>query len=73
MKSHPVTPNSCKDFTRVINICASYLLPDGESNMAVMDIHMVSGYYPDKESLAELENDIALGKFNVHHIPSYYV
>ena len=30
--------------------------------MAVMDIHMVSGYYPDKDGLAELENDIDLGK-----------
>ncbi|XP_029039421.1 murinoglobulin-1-like [Osmia bicornis bicornis] len=37
-----------------ITICARYKLADGESNMALIEIGMISGYVPDRESLQSL-------------------
>lgn len=41
-----------------INICTSYKLPDEESNMALLEIDMISGFVADKSSLnALLQNN----------------
>nr|XP_012138167.1 PREDICTED: murinoglobulin-1-like [Megachile rotundata] len=37
-----------------VTICARYKLADGESNMALLEIGMISGYVPDRESLQSL-------------------
>lgn len=44
-----------------IDVCVSYLNDDGESNMAVVELEMVSGFIPSKGSLKELEQDKGLG------------
>ncbi|KAF2362522.1 Alpha-2-macroglobulin thiol-ester bond-forming [Trinorchestia longiramus] len=38
----------------IIKACASYLLNDGESNMAVIEVTLVSGYIPDKKDLKRI-------------------
>ncbi|XP_072038714.1 uncharacterized protein [Amphiura filiformis] len=38
-----------------INICTSYSGPDSTSNMALVQIKLISGFYPDKASLAALK------------------
>lgn len=45
-------PNSCKK--RKIRVCASYLLNDEESNMAVIEVTLVSGYIPIKDDLKRI-------------------
>ncbi|XP_064089812.1 alpha-1-inhibitor 3-like [Macrobrachium nipponense] len=40
--------------TKRISACADYLLPDGASNMAVIEVNLVSGYIPEKEDLKKL-------------------
>ncbi|XP_076068702.1 alpha-1-inhibitor 3-like isoform X2 [Oratosquilla oratoria] len=40
--------------TKEIKICSAYLLPDEKSNMAVIEINLVSGYIPDKQDLKQL-------------------
>ncbi|XP_070557715.1 alpha-2-macroglobulin-like isoform X2 [Ptychodera flava] len=42
-------PNCSGD--RSLSICARYLGEDDSSNMAVIEVKMVSGYYPDKDDL----------------------
>ncbi|CAK9797027.1 Mug1 [Anthophora quadrimaculata] len=37
-----------------ITVCARYKLADGESNMALLEIGMISGYFPDIKSLYSL-------------------
>ncbi|KAK4317436.1 hypothetical protein Pmani_011444 [Petrolisthes manimaculis] len=37
--------------TKNVKACVTYVLPDGKSNMAVMEINLISGYIPDKEDL----------------------
>ncbi|CAK9803715.1 Mug1 [Anthophora plagiata] len=37
-----------------ITVCARYKLADGESNMALLEIGMMSGYFPDIKSLYSL-------------------
>ncbi|XP_063601516.1 alpha-2-macroglobulin-like protein 1 [Penaeus indicus] len=34
-----------------IRACAAYLLPDGESNMAVIEVNLISGFIPVKDDL----------------------
>lgn len=40
--------------TKRITACASYRLPDGASNMVVIEVDLISGYIPDKVDLKEL-------------------
>ncbi|CAL4154476.1 unnamed protein product, partial [Meganyctiphanes norvegica] len=40
--------------TKRIKTCASYLLPDGKSNMAVIEVKLISGYIPEKSDLKQL-------------------
>ncbi|KAG5319082.1 A2ML1 protein, partial [Acromyrmex heyeri] len=42
-----------------ITICTRYKMADGESNMALLEINMVSGYVPDRTSLHSLLEDPA--------------
>ncbi|XP_069182649.1 alpha-1-inhibitor 3 [Procambarus clarkii] len=45
--------------TKRIKACASYLIPDGKSNLAVMEVNLVSGYAPDRSDLTRItENDL---------------
>ena len=50
--SASTVPKSCKRMN--LNACASYLLRDGKSNMAVIEVTLVSGYIPDKEHLKKI-------------------
>ncbi|XP_069170765.1 alpha-2-macroglobulin-like [Procambarus clarkii] len=43
-----------KCVTKRITVCASYRLPDGKSNMAVIEVNLISGYIPEKDDLKEL-------------------
>ncbi|KAG0728380.1 Murinoglobulin-1 [Chionoecetes opilio] len=40
--------------TKRIKACASYTLPDLKSNMAVIEINLVSGYIPEKSDLKQV-------------------
>ncbi|XP_063886499.1 pregnancy zone protein-like [Scylla paramamosain] len=51
VKTQTAADRTCK--TKWINVCASYLLPDVSSNMAVISVDLVSGYVPLKEDLKE--------------------
>ena len=42
-----------------ITVCTRYKMADGESNMAVLEIGMISGYVPDRTSLHSLLEDPA--------------
>lgn len=42
-----------------------YTGEDEESNMAVVEVEMVSGFVPSKTSLRELKKDIRLGEFTL--------
>ncbi|KAB7508100.1 Alpha-2-macroglobulin-like protein 1 [Armadillidium nasatum] len=42
----------CK--TKRIEVCSSYLLPDKKSNMAIIEIDLVSGYIPEKANLKQI-------------------
>ncbi|KAJ8679263.1 hypothetical protein QAD02_015050 [Eretmocerus hayati] len=44
-----------------LNVCARYKLPDEESNMAVIEIGMVSGFRPDRVTLSDLLHEHANG------------
>jgi len=43
--------------TQKITICTRYKMADGESNMALLEIGMISGYVPDRTSLYSLLED----------------
>ncbi|RLU16697.1 hypothetical protein DMN91_010765 [Ooceraea biroi] len=45
--------------TQKITICTRYKMADGESNMALLEIGMISGYVPDRTSLYSLLEDAA--------------
>lgn len=49
-----------------VTACALYKLADGESNMALMDIGMISGYVPDKTSLYSLLRDSNNREYSHH-------
>lgn len=40
--------------TKRINTCVTYLLENRTSNMAIIEVHLVSGYQPMKDDLREL-------------------
>ncbi|KAK4327171.1 hypothetical protein Pmani_002341 [Petrolisthes manimaculis] len=40
--------------TKSIKVCASYQLPDNTSNMAVVEVNLVSGYIPSKTDLKRI-------------------
>ncbi|KAM0729472.1 Alpha-2-macroglobulin-like protein 1 [Formica fusca] len=44
---------------QTITICTRYKMADGESNMAVLEIGMISGYIPDRTSLHSFLEDPA--------------
>lgn len=48
-----------------ITICTRYKLADGESNMALLEIGMISGYVPDRTSLHSLLEDPATSEYTV--------
>ncbi|XP_042877953.1 alpha-2-macroglobulin-like isoform X5 [Penaeus japonicus] len=43
-----------KCITKKMKACASYLLPDQKSNMAVMEFNLISGYIPHKADLKQI-------------------
>nr|CAD7395574.1 unnamed protein product [Timema cristinae] len=43
-----------------VEVCVSYRLPGQISNMAVLEIAMVTGYRPDRDSLHKLDQDTEL-------------
>jgi len=48
--------------TQKITICTRYKMADGESNMALLEIGMISGYVPDRTSLYSLLEDANTSK-----------
>ncbi|KAK4303730.1 hypothetical protein Pmani_024278 [Petrolisthes manimaculis] len=40
--------------TKRITVCAAYSLPDKKSNMAVIEVDLISGYIPEKQDLKDL-------------------
>ncbi|XP_031782380.1 alpha-1-macroglobulin isoform X1 [Nasonia vitripennis] len=54
------TPNDGCSIQR-LTVCTRYKLPDEESNMAVLEIAMVSGFRPDRASLHDLLDEHATG------------
>ncbi|XP_071524144.1 alpha-2-macroglobulin-like isoform X2 [Panulirus ornatus] len=48
-----------KCVTKRITACAAYRLPDGKSNMALIQVDLISGYIPEKEDLKKLVRDDA--------------
>ncbi|KAB7499888.1 Alpha-2-macroglobulin-like protein 1 [Armadillidium nasatum] len=40
--------------TKRIKVCTAYILPDNKSNMAIIEIDVVSGYIPERADLDEL-------------------
>ncbi|XP_076068974.1 alpha-2-macroglobulin-like protein 1 [Oratosquilla oratoria] len=51
-----------KCVTKEITACASYLLSDEKSNMAILEVKLVSGYVPVKDDLKEVVRSSALFK-----------
>lgn len=43
-----------KCVTKMIEVCASYQLPDKKSNMAIIEVSLVSGYIPEKADLKQI-------------------
>ncbi|XP_076066317.1 alpha-1-inhibitor 3-like isoform X1 [Oratosquilla oratoria] len=55
-----------KCLTKNIRACARYLLPDQASNMAILEIDLISGYVPVKEDLqAVVDNTELFKKYEV--------
>lgn len=50
--THTAADRTCT--TKWINTCATYLLSDGNSNMAVIAVDLVSGYVPEKDDLKQI-------------------
>lgn len=50
-----------------VQACSSYLLPDGKSNMAVIEVNLISGFIPEKEDLK------AVVKYNSKVVKRYDV
>ncbi|XP_017887917.1 pregnancy zone protein-like isoform X2 [Ceratina calcarata] len=51
-----------------ITICARYTMSDGESNMALLEVNMISGYMPDRATLnALLDPSSKVKRFEVDH------
>ncbi|XP_014238205.1 murinoglobulin-1-like [Trichogramma pretiosum] len=62
------TPNDRCALQRLV-VCARYKLPDEESNMAVMEIGLVSGFVADKASLHDMLQEPATGVKRVEDNP----
>lgn len=45
-----------------VEACVRYKLPDQTSNMAVLEVYMVTGYVPDRASLYQLSHQPDLSK-----------
>ncbi|XP_037921191.1 CD109 antigen-like isoform X10 [Hermetia illucens] len=59
-----VDPESNSDFLK-LKVCASYSAPDGqpkESNMAVMEVNLPSGFTVDQDGLADIEGTESVKK-----------
>ncbi|XP_069955764.1 murinoglobulin-1 isoform X2 [Cherax quadricarinatus] len=64
VNTHTEPDKNC--ITKRIKACATYLLPDGKSNMAVMEVKLVSGYVPEKLDLKQITRDVtAIKKYEV--------
>ncbi|XP_042884509.1 alpha-1-inhibitor 3-like [Penaeus japonicus] len=50
-----------------LSLCATYLLPDGSSNMAVIEVNLISGFVPLKEDLETLvgQKDKVIKRYEV--------
>ncbi|KAL5004832.1 hypothetical protein ScPMuIL_018288 [Solemya velum] len=46
---------------RTLNICTKYLGEDGKSNMAIVDVKIVTGWIPVKSTIKELLDDVSVG------------
>ncbi|XP_064609342.1 murinoglobulin-2-like [Liolophura sinensis] len=57
--------NNCKK--RSVNICTSYVLSESASNMAIVEVKMVTGWVPIKETIAPVLQETRLGvkKFEI--------
>ncbi|XP_030832876.1 uncharacterized protein LOC757285 isoform X4 [Strongylocentrotus purpuratus] len=54
LESYESSKNTrCTDY--YMKVCARYTGSDEESNMAIIEVKMISGFYPDKESLRLLQ------------------
>ncbi|XP_041464168.1 uncharacterized protein LOC446192 isoform X6 [Lytechinus variegatus] len=54
LESYESTKNKrCTDY--YMKVCARYTGSDEESNMAIIEVKMISGFYPDKDSLRLLQ------------------
>ncbi|KAB7502775.1 Alpha-2-macroglobulin-like protein 1, partial [Armadillidium nasatum] len=47
----------CNGRARSIDICTSYQLPDERSNMAIIEIKLVTGYVPNEDNLKTIVGD----------------
>nr|AGJ71756.1 macroglobulin [Palaemon carinicauda] len=52
--------------TKQVDFCVSYLLPDGNTNMVVIELDLVSGYIPSKDDLKRLVGDS--GRFKRYEV-----
>lgn len=59
----PVTNNVCSQLLFEANL--AYNLPDGTSNMAVLEVELLSGYVPVKQSLDQLKSNSAVSKYSL--------
>lgn len=53
--------------TKQVTACASYLLEDAKSNMAVIEVNLISGYIPEKSDLKNLvkENSKVIKRYEI--------
>ncbi|XP_071524396.1 alpha-1-inhibitor 3-like [Panulirus ornatus] len=61
--------------TKRITACAAYRLPDGKSNMAIIQVDLISGYIPEKEDLKKLvKEDPNIKRYEVDgSLVSFYI
>ncbi|KAK8754270.1 hypothetical protein OTU49_015223, partial [Cherax quadricarinatus] len=66
MTVNTITVPDNKCVTKRITACASYILPDGKSNMVVIEVDLISGYIPEKEDLMKLvKDDLNIKRYEV--------
>lgn len=51
------TPVDDKCVTKRLTACAAYRIPGEVSNMAIIEVDLISGYIPDKDSLKQVLKD----------------
>ncbi|XP_071524048.1 murinoglobulin-2-like isoform X2 [Panulirus ornatus] len=61
--------------TKRITVCTNYRLADGESNMAVIEVDLITGYVPMKEDLLKVvRDDVNIKKYEVDgSLVSFYI